>query len=170
MLLDTEQAPLPSLWLLSPRWMGPFRVLACTAPNTYHLDVPATWRAFHEFNVERLRPYIRRPARLGRDAQVGPSPPVLGADGDHEHEVQELFKSKMRYRRPYVLVCRTGLDAAGDTWVPLDKLTKCEDAISAFEHATGSSLPRSTPPPPPLAGAAGAPLPIQPVALSVFEA
>ena len=150
--------------------MGPFGVLACTGPNTYRLDLPATWRAFHEFNVERLRRCIYRPARLGGDADVGPSQPVLDADGDHEHEVQELLKSKMRYRRPCVLVCRTGLDAAGDTWGPLDKLTKCEAAISAFEHATGSSLPRSTPPPPPLAGAAGAPLPIQPVALSVFEA
>ena len=123
--------------------MGPIRVrvLACTTPNTYHLDVPATWRAFHEFNAERLRHCFRRPARLGRDADVGPSPPVLDTDGAHEHEVQELLKSKMPYRRPYFLVCRTGLDAAGDTWEPLDKLTKCEAAISTFEHATGSSLP-----------------------------
>ena len=97
---------------------------------------------------------------------MGPSPPVLGADGDHEHQVQELLKSKMRYRRPYVLVCRTGLDAAGDTWEPLDKLTKCKAAIAALEQATGRSLPRPTPP---VAGAAGAPPPIPPVALSVLE-
>ena len=47
-LLDTEHTPLPSRSLLLPRWMGgimgPFKVLACTAPNTYRLDVPATWR------------------------------------------------------------------------------------------------------------------------------
>ncbi len=34
MLLNTEHTPLPSLSLLSPRWMGPFTVLACPAPNT----------------------------------------------------------------------------------------------------------------------------------------
>ena len=34
-LLDTEHTPLPSRSLLSPRWMGPFKVLARTAPNTY---------------------------------------------------------------------------------------------------------------------------------------
>ena len=39
-LLDTEHTPLPSRSLLSPRWMGPFRVLARTAPNTYRLDIP----------------------------------------------------------------------------------------------------------------------------------
>jgi hypothetical protein len=38
-LLDTENTPLPSRLLLSPRWMGPFKVLACPAPNTYGLDI-----------------------------------------------------------------------------------------------------------------------------------
>ena len=92
-LLDMEDAPLPSRSLLSPRWMGPFRVLARTAPNTYRLDIPATWRVFPEFNVERLRPYLRRPARLGGDADECPPPPVtvLGDDGMPEHEVQELL-------------------------------------------------------------------------------
>jgi hypothetical protein len=37
-LLDTEHAPLPPRSLLSPRWMGPFKVLACPAPNTYRLS------------------------------------------------------------------------------------------------------------------------------------
>ena len=54
-LLDSELTPLPSRSLLSPRWMGPFKVLARTAPNTYRLDIPATWRTCAEFNVERLR-------------------------------------------------------------------------------------------------------------------
>jgi hypothetical protein len=60
-LLDTEHAPLPSRWLLSPRWLGPllrarrqtvntYCLGACVpggpVPNTYCLDVPATWRVF----------------------------------------------------------------------------------------------------------------------------
>jgi hypothetical protein len=40
-LLDTEHTPLPSRSRLPPRWMGPFKVLAFPAPNTYCLDVPA---------------------------------------------------------------------------------------------------------------------------------
>ena len=43
-LLDTEHTPLPSRSLLSPRWMGPFKILANPAPNTYRLDIPATRR------------------------------------------------------------------------------------------------------------------------------
>jgi hypothetical protein len=165
-LLDTEHTPLPSRSLLSPRWMGPFKVLARTAPNTYRLDIPATWRVFPEFNVERLRPYLRRPAGLGGDSDTGPPPPVAGADGAPEHEVQELLKFKQRYGRPYVLVRWTGLDAAGDTWEPLDNLTNCEAAIAAFERATGRSLPRPAPPPP-FARAAGAPAPLPPAGYTV---
>ena len=55
-LMYTERTPLPSPLLLSPRWMGPFRVRARTAPKAYLLDIPATWRVFPEFIVERLRP------------------------------------------------------------------------------------------------------------------
>ena len=42
--------------------------------------------------------------------------------------MQELLKFKMRYGRPCVLVPVpwAGLDAASDTWEPLDNLTNCE--------------------------------------------
>jgi transposase InsO family protein len=134
-LLDTEHTPLPSRSLFSPRWMGPFTILAQTAPNTYLLDLPPAWRVVPEFNVERLRPYRRRPDHLGGD--FGPPPPIPGADGRPEHEVAELLRFKMRYGRPHVLVRWAGRDASGDTWEPLDNLTNCEEAIAAFEQATG---------------------------------
>jgi hypothetical protein len=138
--LDTEHPPVLSRSLLFPRWMGPFTVLACTAPNTYGLDIPAAWRVFPEFNVERLRPYLRRPDSLDGDA--GSPPPVIGVDGGQEHEVQELLRLRMRYCRPDVLVRWAGSDASGDTWEQLDNLTSCAEAIAAFEQATGRSLPR----------------------------
>jgi hypothetical protein len=47
--------------------MGQFTILAQTAPNTYLLDLPPAWRVVPEFNVERLRPYRRRPDHLGGD-------------------------------------------------------------------------------------------------------
>ena len=74
--------------------MGPFQILAIPAPNTYRdrLDIPE---------------------HLGEDVLV-PPPPVVGADGELEHEVQELLKFKMRYGRPYVLVRWAGRDASGD--------------------------------------------------------
>ena len=163
-LLDTEHTPLPSRSLLSPRWMGPFKVLARPAPNTYRLEIPATWRACDEFNVERLRPYHRRPDCLG--GAPGPPPPVPGADGGPEYEVQQLLKFKMRWGRPYVLVRWAGCDASRDTWEPLDNLTNCEAAIAAFERTSGRPLPRPAPPPP----AVAAPLPIPPAGFTIDAA
>ncbi len=72
----------------------------------------------------------------------------------------------MRYGRPYVLVRWSGSDASGDTWEPLDNLTNWEEAIAAFEKATGRSFPRP-PPPPPAAAAAAPPPPIPPAGFTV---
>ncbi len=89
-------------------------------------------------------------------------------DGALEHEVQELLKFKMCYGRPHVLVCWACCHASGNTWEQLDNLTNCEETISAFERATGSTLPR---PPPALQGrAAASPAPLAPVGFAVEEA
>jgi hypothetical protein len=89
--------------------------------------------------------------------------PVSGADRAPD-EVQALLNLKLGYSRSYVLVRLTGLEAArpraaspGDTWEPLDNLTNCEAAITAFKQDTGRTLPRQAQPPPPASpGAAGA--------------
>jgi hypothetical protein len=137
--------------------MGPFKMLACPAPNTYHLDIPSSWRVFEEFTIDRLRPYVRRPPHLG--GETGPPAPVVGADGAPEHEVAELLKFKMRYGRPHVLARWTGREASGDTWEPLERLANCEEAMAAFQRATGRTLPRPAPRRPLAAGPAPSPLP-----------
>ena len=100
--------------------MGPNSVLARTAPNlnTYRLAVPPTWRAFDEFNASvqfngsqscvgsvamrrtgplpsvvtgdspvRRRPHWQRPQR--------PMPPMVGANGQVEHEVAKILKFRV---------------------------------------------------------------------------
>ena len=166
-LLDTTFSPLPSRDKLSPRWMGPFRVLEQTAPNTYRLDVPSSWRAFSEFNVEHLRRYLRRPPELGGD-EAEP-PPVPGLDGKPEHEVAAILKFAVRAGRPQVLIRWAGLDASGDTWEPLENLTNCEEAIRDFERARGVVLPR-VPPPPPSQACGGRAPPLPPPGYSVDAA
>ena len=137
--------PLPSRDKLSARWMGPFKILAKTAPNTYRLAVPAAWRAFNEFNVERLRRYLRRPLELGGDADE--PLPVVAQDGSLEHEVAAILQFRLRAGRPQVLVRWAGQDASGESWEPLENLTNCEEAIAAFERSRGVKLPRRPPAP-----------------------
>ena len=89
----------------APLTVAPFPALdgplqgTCTS-GAQHVPPRATWYACDEFNVERLRPYCRRTE--GLCCAPGPPPPVPGADGGPEYEVQELLKSKMRWGRPYV--------------------------------------------------------------------
>jgi hypothetical protein len=131
-LLDTEHAPPPPRSLLSPRWMRPFAVLACPASNTYRPALPAAaWRVCPDFNVERLGPDLRR-------SDTAAPPPF-----------------------PAVLVRWAGRDASGDTREPLDRLTNCEEAIAAFERATGRSIPRPAAAPPVVPGAPRRPSPPQ---------
>ena len=62
---------------------------------------------------------------------------------------------------PYASSCtREITPGSGGRHVGANNLTKCEDAIAAFEQATGRSLPRPAPSPPPLYGTAVAPPPI----------
>ena len=68
-----------------------------------------------------------------------------------------------------MLVRGAGRDASGDMWEPLDNLTNCEEAIVAFERATGRSLPRP-PPPPPAAAPSAPPSPIPPAGFIVDAA
>ena len=126
--------------------------------------MPPTWRAFDEFNVQFLRRYVRRPAALGGEAP--PPAPVVGANGQVEHEVAEILKFRVSAGRPQVLIRWAGLDASGDTWEPLDHLTNCEEAIQAFESARGVVLPRP-PRAPPAAGCGGAPPPVPPPGYTV---
>ena len=70
--------------------------------------------------------------------------------------VQELLKFKSSYGRPDLLVRWAGRNASGHTWEPLDSLTDCAEAVSAFKRASGRVLPRPTPPPPAAAAAAAA--------------
>ena len=83
-LLDSEHTPLPSRGLLSPLWVGPFTVLAQTAPNTYRLELPPAWKVVNEFNVNRLLRLRQRP-----DGTPEQPPCIDPLAGDEEREVQE---------------------------------------------------------------------------------
>ena len=136
--------------------------------STYRLAVPATWRAFSEFNVERLRRYLRRPQTMGGD-QDEPPPLPTGADGSPEHEVAAILRFRLHAGRPQVLVRWAGRDASGETWEPLENLTNCDEAIRDFERSSGVVLPRQ-PPAPPSAAVGGVAPPLPPPGYTVDPA
>ena len=108
-LLEAAHVSSPTLIRskLAERWLGPFTITAVTAPNTYRLALPPKWRMFDEVNVDRLRRFHRRPPSLGGDL-VAP-PPVVGAAGREEHEVEEILQFKRRRGQPVFI--RSSLSA-----------------------------------------------------------
>ncbi len=90
-------------------------LLAKSAPNTYRLDIPPSWGALSEFNVERLRHYLFHPPELERDAEDSGPGLVQSIDGRLEHEVEAILKFSMRIGHLDVLICSTSLDASVDT-------------------------------------------------------
>jgi hypothetical protein len=139
-LLDMEHTPLPSRSLLSPRWTGraPSRSSHARRPaHTASTSTSLRRGAFSQSSTSTSSAC----AALGGDSDVGPPPPVSGADGAPEHQVQELLKFKMRYGWPYVLMRWAGLDcdAAGD----IDNLTNCEPAIRVPATLPGPSRLRT---------------------------
>jgi hypothetical protein len=97
-------AIIPSLDRLPPRWMGPFP-LAKTAPKTYRLDDPSSWRAFSEFNVERPRRYLCRPPLSWRAKQRNPG---TSSGPGHRRRTkasgEALLKFSMRANRVMIFV------------------------------------------------------------------
>jgi len=154
-LLNSERTPLPSRGLLSPRWVGPFTVLAQTAPNTYRLELPPAWKVVNEFNVDRLRRFRQRP-----DGTPEPPPRIDPLTGDEEREVQEILGFRVHYGAPQCLIRWAGKDASGDTWEPVEHLTHCEEALQDFEAARGVAVPR--PPPSARRAAPSQPPPLPP--------
>ena len=80
-----------------------------------------------------FRSYLRRPLALGGDADE--PPPVVAQDGSLEHEVAATLQFRLCAGRPQVLVRCAGQDTCGESWEPLENLTKCEEAIAAFERS-----------------------------------
>ena len=146
-LLDTTFTPLPSRCLLSARWQGPFKVIGpAAAPNTYQLELPLTWRAHNEFNVDRLHRYARAPDWMVADRQPRPS-----------REVSQVLLFLNHHCCPSCLVRWVGEDASRDSWEPV-ATSRRPCVTSSWLRGPGShvpTLPRPTPlPSPRLPGAA----------------
>ncbi len=97
-LLGSTHTPLPSRDKLSPRYMGPFRMLTNTALKIYRLrvDVTPNWRVLSKSNVNFCLPIPLPPlfACTGEDAENTVRVQSLGA-GQLEHLVEAILNFSM---------------------------------------------------------------------------
>jgi hypothetical protein len=130
-LLNTEHynLALPSA-KLSPKWIGPLKVLEVRGPNTVRIEVPPRLRQIVPIqNVEHLKPYIQR------DPETGPvilhEPPQL-VDSHEEFEVEAILAHRNKGNRTQYLVRFASYGPEDDLWLPARNLKNAPEVLQAY--------------------------------------
>eukprot|EP00961_Rhodomonas_salina_P285058 3852153-Rhodomonas_salina.2 len=133
-LLSTEpyNLQLPSL-KLSPKWLGPLRILQIRGPNTVLIEVPPRLKRIEPIqNVQHLKPYVTRPTAIG-PTQIQ-LPPDLVEDS-MEYEVQDILAHSLvgkKNPRTEYLVRFLSYGPEDDLWLPARNLKNAPEIVQAY--------------------------------------
>ena len=143
-LLNTEHynLQLPSL-KLSPRWIGPLKVLQLRGPNTVLIEVPPRLKRIEPIqNVVHLKAYVPRPPH------VGPTPPVQMPDiidDQEEYEVEEILSHRGTGAKTQYLVRFRGYGPEDDLWLPQRNLRNAPDILKDYHDRQTGRQPVQVP-------------------------
>ena len=114
---------------LSPRWIGPFRVLERIGGQAYRLALPAKYCQLHDvFPVQLLEDYNRR-----KDDDRLMAMPDL-EDPQDEWEVEEVRDKRRIKGVVHYLVKWTGWPSEYNSYEPIHHLVNAPKAIASFER------------------------------------
>lgn len=128
---------------LGPKWIGPFKVVELTTPDTYRISLPDGLRLHPEFHVTMLKPYNRD----SNEERTSKATDFVVYKGQVLHIVDRIVDSRKRTDGTIELRVRWfGEGPEGDTWEPRDQLLKssARGFVTEYERVhqpeSGSSL------------------------------
>jgi hypothetical protein len=133
-LLSTEHVELKlPCRKLSPKFIGPFKVVELLGPNAVKIDPVGRFRALTPvINVEYLRPYRLRSENVGPPPQhLSIKPLEVEPEGEWYQVADILGVRGQAGPRQQCLVRWEGFDATHDSWVPRCHITPA--ALIAYE-------------------------------------
>jgi hypothetical protein len=134
-LLSTENITLrlPSR-KLSPKFVGPFRILELRGKNAVKIKTTGRFKQLHDIvNVEYLRPYNARSENVGPPPHHLSVKPVAVEPLGEWYQIAEILDHRGRPGPTQQCLVRwEGFDASHDSWVPRRDITP--KALIAYEE------------------------------------
>jgi len=145
-LLSTENIALrlPSR-KLSPKFVGPFRIVELRGKNAVKIEPTGRFRALHDvINVEYLRPYNVRSENVGPPPHHLSVKPVAVEPLGEWYQIAEILDHRGKAGPAQQCLVRwEGFDASHDSWVPRRDITP--KALVAYEEFLREAEPRQKP-------------------------
>lgn len=114
---------------LSPRWVGPFRVLERMGGQAYRLALPAKYSRLHDvFPVQLIESYRRR----DDDNSLMAMPDL--EDEQDDWEVEEVLDRRRIKDTVHYLVKWATWPSEYNSYEPISHLEKAPEAVAAFER------------------------------------
>ena len=123
-LLDTRNLSLAHLGMsdeskrkISPKFIGPYKVLKETTPDTYELELPAGLRLHNKFHTSLLKPYHKDDSPTRQNI---PHEGLQNREGEQSFIVEKIMDADPKTKR--VLVRWLGYTESDDSWIPIGNI------------------------------------------------
>ncbi len=128
---------------LSPRYVGPFKILRQITPVSFRLALPSNYRISPTFHVSLLKPTGGSRGAEDQEEAGDQGAPSIILDGEEVYRVQEILDSRRRGRVIQYLVDWEGYGPEERSWVSAEDIL--DPSLTTDFHRTHPEKPAPRP-------------------------